>query len=249
LPNDDVLTSHRWPLAQQRIKRFEAMDSSRPRTVFKLGGSLLDQADWPARLRRWLSRQPTGDYYGIVGGGELVEAMRSLDTRHSLSIVEMHWRCIRLLDATYEIAGELMPELGRLDNLDSAVKASPLAHSYGRGVGGEVLSTVDPSRLHDPITEDEPGFLSKMAAWVRIAGFYGPNRTIPFDSPEESWNTTTDTLALVLAGLLQADRCVLLKSCSTKQIESLAQAARLGIVDAECVRFEKLVARVELESL
>ncbi len=68
------------------------------RTVFKLGGSLLHQPDWPSRLASWLRAQPPGDYFGIVGGGEVVEGLRDLDRVHSLSESRMHWRCVRALD-------------------------------------------------------------------------------------------------------------------------------------------------------
>ncbi|MBU6175466.1 MAG: hypothetical protein KGQ60_16785, partial [Planctomycetes bacterium] len=57
--------------------------------------------------------------------------------------------------------------------------------------------------------------------------------------PEPSWNTTTDTLAWLLAYVLGADKVVLLKSCDVSSIQDLQHAAEMGIVDPEIVRLSE----------
>ena len=52
--------------------------------------------------------------------------------------------------------------------------------------------------------------------WVRILSFYGPDCLGELTTellPEASWKTTSDTIALLLAQLIGAQRCVLLKAC------------------------------------
>lgn len=79
--------------------------------VIKIGGSLLARRDLRASMLGWLSRQPRAQRTSIiVGGGEVIEAMRQIDAIHHLETAEMHWRCVRLLRATFEIANELFPE-------------------------------------------------------------------------------------------------------------------------------------------
>ncbi len=192
------------------------------RTIFKLGGSLLDQHDWPSRLREWLGQQPLGEYFGIVGGGDLIEAMRKLDRIHTLSQHDVHWRCIRLLDMTFEIAAELTPDFGRVEK---------------------------PEQIATLRTPYAPALTRSSHTWVRVGCFYSPELRFDGLVPAENWSTTTDTLAIFLGGLLKAERCVLLKSCETDDIVSLDQAVELGVVDEECPRFRELVPQIELHRL
>jgi 5-(aminomethyl)-3-furanmethanol phosphate kinase len=198
------------------------------RCVFKLGGSLLDQKDWPTRLRLWLCHQRQGQYLGIVGGGYVVEAMRKLDEVHRLSQNPMHWRCVRLLDSTLEIAAELTPEINVLDS-------------------SEQLAIHLESASHRDSFQTQHN-----ASWVRVSAFYSPRSSLernPSDNsfwPSENWDTTTDTLAMLLAHQIKADRVVLLKSCNVDQVSSLEEAAKKGIVDRECLRLIEHLAEVEL---
>jgi aspartokinase-like uncharacterized kinase len=203
------------------------MDVDRKRTVVKLGGSFLDSPSWPDRLQTWFARQPIGDYFVIVGGGKLIDALRELDTCHRLSQSAMHWRCVRALDATFEIAAELTPAFGRI--LSSAQLLDRLETEFDGNMDRN-------PRIH----------------WVRIASYYGQE----FDSPkrdepqlEHSWSTTTDSLALLLANRIHAERCVLLKSCDVKHLTSLRQAVDEGIVDPESIRFEALVPVIQFEQI
>ncbi len=194
--------------------------SDRKRTVVKFGGSLLHSPVWATRLLPWLNQQPAGKYFFIVGGGLLIDALRDLDECHGLSQVEMHWRCIRLLDATYEIVAELMPGV---ETIESA----------------EQLHTA----IEMPIEENET-----RVHLVRIASYYNPESDGKASTElklEYGWNTTSDSLALLLASRIGAQRCVLLKSCDVKHLKSLQQAVDEEVVDSQCIRFQSIVPTIE----
>lgn len=84
------------------------------RRVVKLGGSLLKFPDLPDRVAQWESGLPAAQTLVVVGGGAMINAMRDLYALHELDEAEMHWRCVRLLRATFEIAGELFPHWKRV---------------------------------------------------------------------------------------------------------------------------------------
>lgn len=86
------------------------------RRVVKIGGSLLSHASFVEAMSEWLCRQPPAENLIIVGGGEAVEAMRRLSRQFPLDTAAMHWRCISLLRATYEVTGELFSQWRRIDD-------------------------------------------------------------------------------------------------------------------------------------
>lgn len=175
--------------------------------VVKIGGSLLTRPDWPMAFRDWVKRQPLGDYLTIVGGGEAVEAMRTLDRIHGLQVEAMHWRCVRMLDATLEIAHELLPEARLAHNEETIRSATQGATTSSRIV------------------------------LLRVAGFYQPGGVGDHVTlPPIGWETTTDTIAAYIARSLRIRRVVLLKSCQIDRSMTLVEAAEAGIVDAALPR-------------
>ncbi|TWU04224.1 amino acid kinase family protein [Stieleria varia] len=72
------------------------------RRVIKVGGSLLLRPDLVPLVTHWIESQPTGENLIIVGGGELIDAIRHLDAIEPADASETHWRCVRLLDHTFE---------------------------------------------------------------------------------------------------------------------------------------------------
>lgn len=213
-----LLVSRRRRSLNRRLESGNAV----PICVFKLGGSCLTNADWPSRLRGWLRKQPPAIYIGIVGGGELIEALRDLDRIHRLNTRQLHWRCIRLLDATFEIAVELVSEFAALRSREQ--------------LAGLLQKKLEVS--------------GQRVAWLRIASFYNDVDVLVNEPmPSEDWSTTTDTLALLLARELHADRCVLLKSCPVDHLTTLQDAVDEGIVDPESIRFGDDGTRVEFVQL
>ena len=168
--------------------------------------------------------QPPGEHFGIVGGGMLIDALRNLDQCHQLSQDAMHWRCIRTLDATFEVASELIPEF------------KPLASAEEL----HVVLTTPPREIA----------IEKQAYWLKLSAFYTlENQSRSANSPAIGWQTTSDSLALYFAHQIKAERCVIFKSCRVAHLRSLATAFEAGIVDAESMRFQSLIPTIELLQL
>lgn len=79
--------------------------------VVKLGGSLLDWPEFPSRLRDWLGMQPKKPTLLIVGGGDVVEAVRKLDAVHKLGESKAHWLCIDALRISAKLLSQFFPEV------------------------------------------------------------------------------------------------------------------------------------------
>lgn len=120
------------------------------RRVLKLGGSLLSNPRLNAAVDDWLALQPPAQNLVLVGGGQTIEAMRELAERFPLDKAEMHWRCIRLLRATYEVTGELFPEwqlVGECERFVLVAEKPPQP--------GQWLIAVD--TFYSPATQDTAG--------------------------------------------------------------------------------------------
>ncbi len=83
--------------------------------VAKLGGSLLSLPDFPDRIQSRLAaanrRVPLATLM-VVGGGELIDAVRSLDRLHSYDASLVHHECIQLLSSTGRLVHSLLPQFG-----------------------------------------------------------------------------------------------------------------------------------------
>lgn len=78
--------------------------------VVKLGGSLLDLPDLAARLRRWLGAQPAMPSAIVVGGGQLVDAVREYDRLHALGDETAHWLAVQAMQVQARMVAALLPE-------------------------------------------------------------------------------------------------------------------------------------------
>ena len=188
--------------------------------VLKLGGSLLTRKDWPACLRSWLHSQSPALNLLIIGGGEIVEAVRELDEVHQINAAFAHWLCIDLLSSTLQVASHLLPDLSVITS------------------AGELQSTV--AELHTCATPAT--FL------VNVNAFYGRHTTnllLP-----EDWSTTSDSLAAWLALQVNADELVLFKSvASPAGVSSVIELADLGIVDRALVRLADRLKAMRIVNL
>ncbi len=81
-----------------------------PRIV-KLGGSLLANPEFPARLRIWLESEPGFLNLVLCGGGERVDALRAAARHNKLEDERPHWAAIRLMDESARDVARLVPEL------------------------------------------------------------------------------------------------------------------------------------------
>jgi len=180
------------------------------RIVIKMGGAtLFQQYGFEAEVRSLLSQYKRAQVWFLVGGGDLVEAMRTAHQIYPrLQEEEVHWQCIELLDHTWTIAKQVVPT-----ELSIASR--------------EELEQVTQIR-------DAPG-----AAWVRVQAFYNRDdcHKIPTDwLPKTDWNTTTDVLAWLLGKIIDADRVILMKQCDCNSAWTLAEAANRGVIDSELAR-------------
>lgn len=176
--------------------------------VIKLGGSLLLFPKLTSALPAWLSRQTPAINILIVGGGECVEAMRELDALWKLDPKSMHWRCVELLDATWQIARELWPDWPTFG--PEITRDQATCHHLRDFIKSSSFHS-DP---HTPLL-------------VRVRSVYGNScQQLPFD-----WRTTTDSIAAYLAHSLDADELVLLKSTPHAFDCSAEHAAQVGWVD------------------
>ena len=212
--------------------------------VVKLGGSLLNDAGWPARFARW--RREGGEIPAvlIVGGGEMVEAMRQLDTVHSLDNTAMHWRCVRMLRHTTDVAAEILQRSG----VDFSLLTT-LAE-FAEFVGGTRHGLPAPPTLAiayaDAVYRSD--FFEALARLPeQLRQHFCRDREPPL--PRVGWQTTSDAIAIHLAAWSGAARCVILKSCEVDCYHDLADAAAAGVVDPETPRLATDYPRVSLVRL
>ncbi|XZE43849.1 hypothetical protein SH467x_003427 [Pirellulaceae bacterium SH467] len=149
----------------------------------------------------------------IVGGGEVVEAMRPLHRqRPEIDHRWMHWECVRLLDTTFAIAAQLNPAW------QAVASSVELEAVLDQDVSGIYLVRVG--------SYYNPDAMGRVPIEMR---------------PAESWDTTTDALGWYLGWCVDAKEIWLLKSCpwrdeallTQEQLEKLAEE---GVVDRELPR-------------
>ncbi len=114
------------------------------RRVVKVGGSLLLQRTLKESLDRWFSRQPEAENLLIVGGGELIDAVRRLDEVHQLDSIATHWICVELLSTTYDVVCQLAPDWNRIDS------ATQLRESLDVGFSRDAPTVINISAFYRP---------------------------------------------------------------------------------------------------
>lgn len=189
------------------------------RRVVKVGGSLLRRGDLPERLGAWLTAQPPGETLVIVGGGELIDAMRRLDAVRAVDPATMHWRCVSLLRGTFETVRDWFPSWHVIESagsLDAAI---------------------------------ERGFASDAPTLISVPAFYHPDADDDLPPLPEDWRTTTDAIAAQLAVRVRAGRLVLLKSCPVEPAADLDELSRRGIVDEAIVGIADRVPVINVQPL
>ncbi len=193
------------------------------RRVVKIGGSLLLRPQLSADLTGWFTRNSPAENLVIMGGGELIDAIRKLDAIHvsKNEREEIHWLCVNLLDATHRIMSLMhsdWPMIKTCEELSNAIRT---------------------------------GFAHDRPTLIAVTAFYHRQSdcVLPTD-----WRTTTDAIAGYLADLVDADECVLLKSCDVAPNATLEELIREGIIDPAMqfveadrrrLRVEKLLAGVK----
>lgn len=88
------------------------------RRVVKIGGSLLTRPNLSIQIQHWIDRQPPAQTLVIIGGGEMIDAVRRLDTIHGLDAEVTHWICVEMLVASEAIFATWVPDWGRIQTRD-----------------------------------------------------------------------------------------------------------------------------------
>jgi len=172
--------------------------------VIKLGGSLLSLPDWHERFLRWLESEPPAQNLLLVGGGEMVDVLRREHERFSYSEKVMHDSALAVMDLNAELAVARLPGAKLLQS--SADLERPFLPVIDRGLNG--MSAIQ---------------LIRITSWWKAATANGEAL------PPETWDTTSDTLAAWVAGMVQAQELVLLKSADPPPL--LMDWSKKGYVD------------------
>lgn len=190
--------------------------------VIKLGGSLLDIQDIGRRLDAWLAVNPAQVNLMVIGGGQIIEAVRELDRIHRFDAVEIHWRCIDLLATTARIASTLFAN-------SAMIQSSSELERF-------LVSQVTPA--------------GSMLAIVQVSSFYGPQDNSDFGPLPESWETTSDSIAALLAVRVGAEELVLMKSREPDQdCVNAHEWKNAGIVDEAFPRLADRIPRIRMVNL
>lgn len=187
------------------------------RRVIKIGGSLLLQESFLQKLRSWVHQQPAGETFAIVGGGQLIEAVRRLDGVYPNDPTEVHWRCIELLRITFDWLGQQLSDWQ--------------LHSTAEQIRHYIVLDQDQDRDSSHRRTAPPSFSVPQIVTnhlVAVDSFYYPGSRAPLP---EDWSTTSDAIAGWLSILIDADELVLLKSCNVDVTGSLAELADRGVID------------------
>lgn len=175
--------------------------SALPRRVIKLGGSLLESADWDQRFANWFATLPPARTLLLVGGGPPVDAIRDMASLRAYDAVFMHWLCIDAMDLSFRIAKcHLNPEWQSLENAE------------------ELLAWRETSQNCRALVHIRSFYTSDNYL------------TLPVSLPL-SWDTTSDSLSALLAKIVAAPELILVKSCPVSGPYNWLDLARDGIVD------------------
>lgn len=181
-------------------------------TVVKVGGSLCAE---PARLRTLLGALADGVHGPCVivpGGGAFADAVRAAQAREGFDDTEAHRRALDAMGRMADVFCGLEPRLVRTTDLPSELPSLP--RRRGReSVGGDGEHEM-PTPFWDPVS-------------LRAG-----HPDIP-----ETWDVTSDSLALWLARRTDAARCILVKSADAPMGADPHALARIGLVDAAFPRF------------
>ncbi len=92
-------------------------------TVLKLGGSLLDLGDLPARLRALLKLLGDDQPLLVCGGGDAADLVRQWHETHALDEEQSHWLAMESVRLNQRLLLTLMPELELVSNRAAAESA------------------------------------------------------------------------------------------------------------------------------
>jgi aspartokinase-like uncharacterized kinase len=188
-------------------------------TIIKVGGSLFDWHELPARMAAFLvaggAIKRAERTILIAGGGPVADVVRRLDRIHGVGDVVAHRLALEALDLTALFLASLIPGAVLVDGSENLVSTWNSGYS-------PVLS---PRQILIEFEQSGKGSLPA------------------------TWDVTSDSIAARIAVHLRADRLVLLKSASVPAGTSREDAARLGLVDPMLPVVARALPRVEYLNL
>jgi 5-(aminomethyl)-3-furanmethanol phosphate kinase len=192
---------------------------STPVTLIKVGGSLLDWAELPARLRGFLEQRrledPAFRPVLLCGGGPFADTVRRLDRVHHLGDYASHRLAIQAMD----------------------FGATVLLCLLRGALGVDRLEALDEEWASDDI----PLLVTSM-----ILDELETKQASPLP---HSWDVSSDTIAAWIASQIPAKSLVLLKSASLPPRATRDVAARLKLVDPFFPLISSAVSQVEYLNL
>jgi aspartokinase-like uncharacterized kinase len=191
-----------------------------PVSVVKVGGSLFDWPELPARLTTFLSARVLESRQEqtvlIAGGGAAADFVRLVDRVHGVGDERAHRLALHSLDLSAHLLAALLPA--------QCIVVDSLAALAGAWCD-QTIPVLAPRRFMTEI--DRQGA----------------------DALPESWDVTSDAIAARVAAHLRADCLVLLKSAPFPPNATRGDAARLGLVDPMFPRAAEGLSRVEYVNL
>jgi aspartokinase-like uncharacterized kinase len=189
-------------------------------SVVKVGGSLFEWPELPARLTRFLGARTaeTGQERTVLiaGGGPAADLVRLFDRVHGLGDERAHRLALDALNLTAKLlANVLNEEYVVVDSLT----AVPAIWRDG------CVPVLAPCRFMTEIDRKGP------------------------DPLPESWDVTSDAISARVAAHLRADCLVLIKSAPLPPGASRRDAAALGLVDPIFPIVAQTLSRVEYVNL
>jgi 5-(aminomethyl)-3-furanmethanol phosphate kinase len=186
-----------------------------PVCVVKVGGSLLDWPELPARLLRFLQQrrasEPGVKLALLCGGGDFADSVRRYDRIHHFSDWVAHRLAVQAMDLACTVLFCLLP----------------LCH------GVETLDMLDEDWPPDEIPMLLPSTNLEELQFER-------RKPMPY-----SWDVTSDTIAAWIAGELPGRSLVVVKSTPLPRGATRDDAARLQLVDPFFPLISSALDRVE----
>ncbi|MBL8892661.1 MAG: hypothetical protein JNL67_21975 [Planctomycetaceae bacterium] len=194
--------------------------------VIKLGGSLLAMPNMAEQLALWwhylAQRRQSGEvdrWLIVVGGGAIVDTVREWEQHHGLTSQVSHHLALAGMKVTAQMVSRLM---------NWPLVILPPVGNPGAAAG--IATKSEPQISHDltPWIDDVSQLSSEHPLVVDLSHAAAADPTLP-----ESWDVTSDSLALWLAQLVGASSLVLLKAVSPLETPvKLGKICGLGWVDA-----------------
>ncbi|MEO9930987.1 aspartate kinase [Rhodopirellula bahusiensis] len=196
------------------------------RRVIKLGGSLLTRPHLLDDFYHWHSNQPPADDCLIIGGGQMIDAVREWDRLRPGDPRAVHWQCVAMLEHS-------MRHLAAAFQTDD--RFSPV----------EILDSEDAWLNYSTLSRDS-NKSSATLKFLRPEVVYDSASNAPLP---ENWSTTTDSIAMWVGLLCDASEVVLLKSCAISPADELSNWITNGIVDPACEVLASLENKLRVEQL